>query len=341
MFGHRARPGAPATTIMGIRTTQRIFLAATAAAVLMMGSAGCLPVMGASASTAPDSAATPAASGTWRTVFSDHFTGPAGSGVGSKWTYDKGTHYNGTSCPAAWGTGEVETDSASTTNVQQDGHGHLLITPVKSGGGWTSGRIETVSAKFAAPAGGEMKVIASIDQPAPGGGLGYWPAFWMLGAGFRASGAGTSGTMNCTKWPSIGEIDIMEDVNALSQLAGTLHCGTYPGGPCHEGTGRSSGLQPCPGCQSGYHTYSVIINRTNTSNESITWYLDGSAYFTVTQSQVGKATWKAAVDHGFFLILDVAMGGGFANAVCGCTTPTSSTTSGAAMGVQYVTVSVR
>jgi hypothetical protein len=121
-----------------------------------------------------------------------------------------------------------------------------------------------------------MKVTASIDQPAPASGLGYWPAFWMLGAGFRASGAGTSGTMNCPKWPSIGEIDVLEDVNALSEHSGTLHCGTAPGGPCHEFTGLGSGLQPCPGCQSAYHTYSVSVNRTNISSESITWYLDGA-----------------------------------------------------------------
>jgi hypothetical protein len=35
------------------------------------------------------------------------------------------------------------------------------------------------------------------------------------------------------------------------------------------------------------------------------------------------------------------MGGGFPNSVCGCTAPTSSTTSSVAMGAQYVTVSVR
>jgi beta-glucanase (GH16 family) len=198
-----------------------------------------------------------------------------------------------------------------------------------------------VSAKFAARAGGEMKVTASIKQPAPAHGLGYWPAFWMLGAGFRARSAGTSGIMNCQKWPSVGEIDIMEDVNALSDQAGTLHCGIAPGGQCDEFTGLSSGLQPCPGCRSGYHTYSVIVDRANTRRESITWYLDGRAYFAVTENQVGAAAWKAAVDHGFFLILDVAIGGAFPDPVCGCTTPTSSTTSGAAMGIQYVTVSVR
>jgi beta-glucanase (GH16 family) len=100
-------------------------------------------------------------------------------------------------------------------------------------------------------------------------------------------------------------------------------------------------LRPCGGCQAGYHAYSVIVDRTNVGSESITWYLDGRAYFTVSENQVGTAAWRAAVDHGFFLILDVAIGGGFPDAVCGCTTPTTSTTSGAAMGVRYVTVSVR
>ena len=185
-----------------------------------------------------------------------------------------------------------------------------------------------------------MQVIASIKQPSPSSGLGYWPAFWMLGAGFRASGMGTSGTMACTKWPSVGEIDVLEDVNALSQHSGTLHCGIDPGGPCHEPTGLTSGLQPCPGCQAGYDTYSVIVNRTRAGNESITWYLNGRAYHTVTETQVGARAWQAAVDHGFFLILDVAIGGGYPDGVCGCTTPTASTSSGAAMEVRYLAVYV-
>ncbi len=294
----------------------------------------------ATATAAPAANATtvpPPPSG-WTTTYSDSFSGAAGSGVDSSWTYDQGTQYNGSGCTGNWGTGEVERETNSTANVAEDGGGHLNITPVNSGGSWTSGRIETVADNFAAPAGGEMEVSASIKQPSPASGLGYWPAFWMLGAGFRSSGAGTSGTMTCSTWPSVGEVDIMEDVNALSELAGTLHCGVDPGGPCNETTGLGSGLRACSGCQSGYNTYSVIINRTNTSNESITWSLNGTAYFTATESQVGAATWQAAVDHGFFLILDVAIGGGFPNGVCGCSSPSASTSSGASMGVGYVAV---
>ncbi len=274
----------------------------------------------------------------WTTTYSDSFAGSAGSRVDSGWTYDTGTQYNGTGCTANYGTGEVESNTSSTANVSEDGSGHLNITAVNSGGSWTSGRIETTSDSFEAPAGGEMEVSASIKQPDPASGVGYWPAFWMLGAGFRSSGAGTSGTMDCSNWPSAGEIDIMEDVNALSEHSGTFHCGVDPGGPCNETTGLGSGLQSCSGCQTGYNTYSAIVNRTNTSDESITFYLNGNAYYTVTESQVGTSTWQAAVDHGFFLILDLAIGGAYPNAICGCSSPTSATSSGGAMSVGYVAV---
>ncbi len=65
----------------------------------------------------------------------------------------------------------------------------------------------------------------------------------------------------------------MEDVNGRSQTSATLHCGTAPGGNCNEYNGRTSGLLTCSGCQTGYHTYSEVIDRT-TSDEQIRWYLD-------------------------------------------------------------------
>jgi hypothetical protein len=62
-----------------------------------------------------------------------------------------------------------------------------------------------------------------------------------------------------------------------------------PPGPCHEYTGLTSGLQPCPGCQTGYHDYSIIIDRRNPSKEQIRWYLDGKQFFSVSESTVGAA----------------------------------------------------
>ena len=324
------------TSPWGARNGKKRRLAAIGA-VLALGTAAALAAL---ATTAPAASATtvPAPPSGWTTAYSDSFSGAAGTGVDSSWTYDAGPQYNGTGCTANYGTGEVESNTSSTANVSEDGSGHLNITAVKSGSSWTSGRIETTADNFAAPSGGEMEVTASIKQPNPATGVGYWPAFWMLGSGFRAGGAGPSGTMDCANWPSTGEIDIMEDVNALSEHSGTLHCGTDPGGPCNETTGLSSGLEACSGCQTGYNTYSVIVNRTNPSAESITYYLNGTAYYTVTESQVGTSAWQAAVDHGFFIILDLAMGGAYPNGVCGCTSPSSSTSSGAAMSVRYVAV---
>ena len=318
------RHSLPRRAVLGVAAAATALLAATLTSLTFAASSSATTVPG------PPSG--------WTTTYSDSFSGAAGSRVDSGWTYDTGTQYNGTGCTGQYGTGEVENNTNSTANVSEDGSGHLNITAVDSGGSWTSGRIETTSDSFEAPAGGEMEVTASIKQPNPSSGVGYWPAFWMLGAGFRSSGAGTSGTMDCSNWPSAGEIDIMEDVNALSEHSGTFHCGVDPGGPCNETTGLGSGLQSCSGCQTGYNTYSAIVNRTDTSNESITFYLNGTAYYTVTESQVGTATWQAAVDHGFFLILDLAMGGAYPNAICGCSSPTSATSSGAAMSVGYVAV---
>ncbi len=265
----------------------------------------------------------------WRTVWSDTFSGSVGSAPSSaNWLYDTGTSYPGGA--SHWGTGEVETMTRSTNNVYLDGHGHLVIRPVYAHGSWTSGRIETRRDDFEAPAGGEMEITASIEQPNPAEGLGYWPAFWALGAAARPVGA--------TNWPRIGELDILEDINGLSEVSHTFHCGTNPGGPCHEGDGLGSGLLACAGCQNSYHTYSVIVDRTNAKNEQLRFYTDGELQYHVSESQVGTSTWKAAVDHGFFVIFDVAMGGGYPDGICGCTSPSPSTTSGAGMHVAYVAV---
>lgn len=258
----------------------------------------------------------------WATVWYENFSGPAGEAVNSKhWKYSTG--HGGS------GNGEVEWLTKSTQNVYLDGSGDLDITALNNRGVWTSGRIQSTST-YGAPAGGELEVVASIKQPSPANGLGYWPAFWLLGPG---------------SWPKNGEIDAMEDVNTLNMLSSALHCGnlTSPNpdgtfGPCHEHTGLSSGLRPCPGCQSGYHVYSVIIDRRHQANEQITWYLDRRQFYKVTEQQVGSQVWQNAVDHGFSIIFDLAIGGFFPDGRCKCTAPTSQTSSGGTMSIRYLAV---
>ncbi|WP_328467112.1 glycoside hydrolase family 16 protein [Streptomyces sp. NBC_00448] len=294
--------------------------------LLLLAGVLALTVSGGSAAVAA-----PAPPTGWSTVFSDDFNGAAGTGLDrSNWLYDTGTGYNYPGAAANWGTGELETATDSTTNVYQDGAGHLVIKPVKDASGqWTSGRIETQRTDFAAPAGGQLEISASLEQPNPASGLGYWPAFWAMGADARPVGA--------TNWPGIGEMDIMEDVNALSQHSTTFHCGVWAG-ECHDPDGISSGLQACGGCQTGYHTYSVIVDRTNTSAEQMRFYLDGNLTYTVDENEVSTATWQAAVDHGFFAIFDVAIGGSYPNKVCGCTSPSADISSGAGMSVDWMAV---
>ncbi|MEV6005960.1 carbohydrate-binding protein [Streptomyces sp. NPDC051976] len=305
----------------------RRLIALLACALIPLGGLLGLTAASGAASAAP--LAVPAPPSGWTTLFSDDFNGAAGSGLnGANWLYDTGTGYGGGA--AQWGTGEVETATASTANVYQDGAGHMVIKALKDGSGaWTSGRVETQRTDFAAPAGGEVEFSASVLQPNPASGLGYWPAFWALGADARPVGA--------TNWPSIGEFDIMEDVNALSQHSTTFHCGVWAG-ECHDPDGISSGLQACGGCQTGYHTYSAIIDRTNPAAEQLRFFLDGTLTYTVNENQVSTATWQAAVDHGFFAIFDLAIGGSYPNKVCGCTSPSAATSSGASMSVDWFAV---
>lgn len=63
----------------------------------------------------------------------------------------------------------------------------------------------------------------------------------------------------------------------------------------------------------------MIVDRTDTSAEQLRFYRDGKETFTVKQNQVSAETWKKAVDHGFFAIFNVAVGGSYPNKVCGCT----------------------
>ena len=318
MFSGAIRTRSSRRARFGIGLFTFAFAVLTPAAVPASASVQAAPVVAA-----PQ--AVPAAPAGFTTTWSDDFTGAAGTPLDTGiWRYDAGPG-------SSFGTGEIETTTTSTANVFHDGNGHLVLRALHSGGdpntGWTSGRVETQGDGFGAQAGGVVRIESSIQQPnvSTTNGAGYWPVFWMLGAPLRIG----------VPWPGSGEVDVLEDINGRSSTFGTLHCGVSPGGACNESTGIGSGERACGGCQTGYHTYAVEIDRS-TSPEQIRWYLDGANYFTLRSNQIDATSWANAVDHTFFIIYDLAIGGAFPAAYGGG--PFASTVSGGQLNIDYVAV---
>jgi beta-glucanase (GH16 family) len=268
----------------------------------------------------------------WTVAFVDDFNGPAGALPSTtNWRFSLGHGYPGG--PPNWGTGEIAAHTDNPANVSLDGSGNLRITPLRDGAGdWTSARIETNQQNFRPPDGGVMRIEGRIQMPDVTGdaALGYWPAFWMLNSPYRSS---------FDNWPGFGEFDIMENVNGVNSVWGVLHCGVAPGGPCDEFNGLANSIA-CPGspCPGNFHTYAFEWDTSITPNQ-LRWYVDGQQYHSVSQGQLPADTWTQMTSHaGYFVILNVAIGGGFPDGVAGFQTPTAATVPGRPLVVDYVTV---
>ena len=214
----------------------------------------------------------------WKLLWSDEFNGPAGAAIDrANWAFDLGG--------GGWGNRELEVYTNSTENIFQDGAGNLVIRALKSGSGYTSARIKT-QGKHAFQYG---RVEARIKIPH---GQGIWPAFWMLGENIASAG-----------WPACGEIDIMENIGKEpSTVHATVHGPGYSGG---SGIGGPRILTGGKRFSDDFHVYGV-----EWSADSMKFFVDGAQYFEVTRAKLpaGKA-W--VFQHPFFLILNVAVGGGW------------------------------
>ncbi|ROV87375.1 hypothetical protein VMCG_10748 [Cytospora schulzeri] len=220
---------------------------------------------------------------------------------------------------------ELEEYTSSTANVQCSGGQTLQIVPWKDASttyGWTSGRIES-KYTFTPTAGVITRAEAEIrfgtnDISTK---QGIWPAFWMLGESLREGGS----------WPACGELDIMETVDGILRGYGTAHCGSYPGGVCNEGSGIQGSIA-IP--DQGWHTWRIEWDRrsNNWQTETITWYMDGTAFQTITGSQLTEDIWTALCHSAMYFILNVAVGGSWPG------NPNSATLDGygAMMEVAYV-----
>ena len=151
---------------------------------------------------------------------------------------------------------------------------------------------------------------------------GYWPAFWALGAPYRG---------NYWNWPGIGEFDIMENVNGINSVWGVLHCGVNPGGPCNETNGIGAS-RACPGstCQSAFHTYrfewDTACRRTSCAGTSTDSSSTRSA-----RANAGRHVDQHDSHAGYFILLNVAIGGAFPGCAQRADTPTAATVPGRPM----------
>jgi beta-glucanase (GH16 family) len=234
------------------------------------------------------SAQTPAANPPahqWTLTWSDEFSGPDGSPVDpAKWVTETGGN--------GWGNDELEYYTNRSQNIyQQNGNLVIKVLQEKYTGAdgvtrnYTSARLKTLG-KFEQTYG---RFEARIKIPR---GQGIWPAFWMLGANINKSG-----------WPDCGEIDIMENIGKEPALVhGTIHGPGYSGA---QGIGGPYGISDGKAVADDYHVFAV-----EWEPNAIRFYVDEHLYTTRTPIDLPKET-KWVYDHPFFLLLNVAVGGGW------------------------------
>jgi beta-glucanase (GH16 family) len=242
----------------------------------------------------------------WTLVWSDEFNGTDSSPVDtSKWVLETGGN--------GWGNDELEYYTARPENSFQQG-GNLVIKAVQekytgqdgATRDYTSARLKTLG-KFSHKYG---RFEARIKIPQ---GQGIWPAFWMMGDDIAKK-----------DWPSCGEIDIMENIGKEPSLVhGTIHGPGYSG---DKGIGASYGLPNDQRFADDFHVYAVEWEK-----EAIRFYVDDHLYTTRTPAELPKGT-KWVYNHPFFLLLNVAVGGGWPG------NPDSSSIFPKTMLVDYVRV---
>lgn len=134
------------------------------------------------------------------------------------------------------------------------------------------------------------RMVARIKLPV---GQGIWPAFWMMPT-YGVYGG----------WPSSGEIDILETINAGDLVHGTMHFTNAAGQHTSSGgTYYAGGL-----CfADDFHVYAIEWD----PNE-IRWYVDDVKYFSQTNWSSGTNPYPAPFDQQFYFILNIAIGGGWA-----------------------------
>lgn len=245
----------------------------------------------------------------WTLLWHDEFDAPAGTPPNpTKWKYDLGGE--------GWGNQEWQFYTDLPENAATDGNGSLVLRAIATPGNerkcwygpckYTSARLLTAE-RFTFTYG---RVEARLKLPF---GQGIWPAFWMLGANFAEK-----------DWPDCGEIDIMEFIGREpDKVHGTVHGPGYCGA---EGITHSFMLPEGLVLKDDFHVFEV-----EWEPDEIRWYMDENLYGILKKANFStEKPW--VFDHPFFIILNVAVGGGWPGY------PDETTTFPQMMLVDYVRV---
>lgn len=242
----------------------------------------------------------------WKLIWSDEFNQANGSPVdGTKWNHEIGGN--------GWGNAELEyyTDRVENSYIENlDGQNGMLVIQANKEKydrlNYTSARL-TTSRKFEQTFG-RFEARAKIPY-----GQGLWPAIWMLG-----TGAG---------WPNGGEMDIMENIGKeFNTVHGTVHGPGYSGA---KGIGAPYSLPNGARFADDFHLYAL-----EWEPNVIRFYVDNNLYQTLTPANLPQGTtW--VFDHPFYLIMNVAVGGGWPGY------PNETTTFPQTMKVDFVRVYAR
>ena len=218
----------------------------------------------------------------WKLVWSDECNGPDGSPPDlAKWTFATGG--------GGWGNKELESYTSRLENAEQRG-GNLVITARKEDyvgldgieRPYTSARL-TTKGQFVQAYG---RFEARLQLPL---GKGIWPAFWMLG-----------NDIDSARWPTAGEIDVMENIGEPGRIYSTVH------GPGYSGEKAISAPFTLPkgtAVNTGFHVYAV-----EWAPNDIKFFFDDKLIVERTPKDLPAGT-KWVYDHPFFLLLNVAVGG--------------------------------
>jgi beta-glucanase (GH16 family) len=255
---------------MNKKSCKKIGIISCLAALVTSLMAGDLPSPAGFESSAPE--------GDWKIVWSDEFNQADGTAPdSSKWGYETGG--------SGWGNNELEYYTPGTNNTRIEDGKLVIEARRESFGGkdYTSARLLT-KGKWSWTYG---RVEARIKIPR---GQGTWPAFWLLGT-----------NIDSIKWPTCGEIDIMENIGREpGTVHGTVHGPGYSGG---SGIGGPFALPVGAAFADDFHVFAIECE-TN----SIRWFVDGHPYFNVTPANLPAGS-RWVFNEPKFLLLNLAVGG--------------------------------